>query len=501
MTIRSARTELQRLILKTNPLVGFYNGSTFVLDRPINGITSLKSDEIEPTSNNAGSGLAFWNESSGQWLVVTEAKVPTLSGQNLLLTKRRRRSGKEEIEYLAEYLLNTNPDELPFIRFIFDDSGSLDYFKPAFNTLVTDIIENTLTPIYGEEQVAVKVSVIEFINEEYIRWAYDFVLEKETTNCLIIAFINESSPVYHTGAFGDLIRSGFINQFNILQSTFSAYTPLERDAFNMLIYAVEPLENFDLHLAAVESTYNLEQDYNILAAIVAAGITPEEVQDDFLQFLETKLIAGTTFYLINPQGDFSEIIIPETIIDPEADNFVNVKHFLEPSHIVLKWGSKPETDPPEHEGIIIYNRNTETFIDYRNPTVPSNTQLPQGSWRGDETFWQSYLIDNETREGNPRIYFFRSVGAKNYYYAFTDTRENELKDLIDANLAGDFYFIICYVNENNEVITSDRLTIQGNNEILKPIKQHNLNSIIEADPPLNLNIVSTRGFTKTTRLR
>ena len=301
MNERKLIDEIKRLV-NNDVIIGYYNGTTFTDD---NGKTYASSYLV---TNNSPIGRGFIVPYEGKWLVVVANNNQEV--RKNIITSRRKISIEDKSKPLIDYLL-TETLITTKIRFIFDASGSLDYFREDYNIIFANIKE-TLTVIY-EDTIDTYVTNIYLNNERWLNW-----MIPTSDNEIVIAFINESNSIYH---FNSYLESA---EFNADRGNFeTAYNRNLDRKFKGFVYAIEPLANFDNHITFVFEKYNLA-NYNLSYKFVDSGISAGAVEQDFLEFITPNI-----FYTIR-DNKWKKYELPETI----PLEYLN--YYIDSNYIVIK---------------------------------------------------------------------------------------------------------------------------------------------------------------------
>ncbi|GAA6622858.1 hypothetical protein [Scytonema sp. NUACC26] len=365
MSDRKLQDELKKLV-SGNIISGFYDGTKFTH----NG-GNITSDKLILTNNQPSDGFVVWSEADDKWVFVGSSESVVVR-QNII-NQRRKRYQETTFDILYKCLIAPSMSET-YITFYNDTSGSLNYFYYTFYEIFNRIKE-LLTPIYGDRLN----DYVKAIDDSSERWIYWMTPEHEKE--IKIAFINESVPGYHEKFSEEPydISETFITDFQNFKKEKEKDTVIY---FKGLIYAIEPQEGFDQHIALAFSTYNL-QSYNLSYRFKSSGISGDEVYSDFKSF-------------ISESSDYNKIFLIEknktkTIQLPDYFEG-SISYFLENKFIGFKFGTNPN-DNKYYKSIVIYKNDNFYKFDY--PNVPS-TKLTPNSWR--KEFWQNYLIKPEDED-------------------------------------------------------------------------------------------------------
>jgi hypothetical protein len=377
MNERKLIDEIKRLV-NNDVIIGYYNGTTFTDD---NGKTYASSYLV---TNNSPIGRGFIVPYEGKWLVVVANNNQEV--RKNIITSRRKISIEDKSKPLIDYLL-TETLITTKIRFIFDASGSLDYFREDYNIIFANIKE-TLTVIY-EDTIDTYVTNIYLNNERWLNW-----MIPTSDNEIVIAFINESNSIYH---FNSYLESA---EFNADRGNFeTAYNRNLDRKFKGFVYAIEPLANFDNHITFVFEKYNLA-NYNLSYKFVDSGISAGAVEQDFLKFITPNI-----FYTIR-DNKWKKYELPETVV------LKNLNYYIDSNYVVIKGDEKDER----------FNQLTvlkdDVFTTYTYPE-----ELPVlKTWRKD--IYNTYNVINNTYS-NKLV-----TMQQNRLYEIT----KKLNDIIDLNL-------------------------------------------------------------------
>jgi hypothetical protein len=377
MNERKLIDEIKRLV-NNDVIIGYYNGTTFTDD---NGKTYASSYLV---TNNSPIGRGFIVPYEGKWLVVVANNNQEV--RKNIITSRRKISIEDKPKSPIDYLLTETLSNTT-IRFIFDTSGSLDYFKDEYDIIFANIKE-TLTEIYGDN-IDTYVTNSYWGDERWLDWMYP-----ASKNEIVIAFINESSPFYHS-PFSYLES----DTFNEDRYWFERAYNLNPDRkFKGLIYAIEPLYGFKSHITFVFEKYNLSS-YNLSYKFVDSSINAATVEQDFLKF-----IIPNTFYTIR-DNKWKKYELPETVV------LKDLNYYIDSNYVVIK---SDEEDERFNQLTVLKD---DVFTTYTYPE-----ELPVlKTWRKD--VFNTYNVINNTYS-NKLV-----TMQQNRVYEIT----KKLNDIIDLN--------------------------------------------------------------------
>jgi hypothetical protein len=327
MNERKLIDEIKRLV-NDDVIIGYYNGTTFTDD---NGRTYSNL-----VTNNSPIGRGFIVPYNNQWLVVVANNNQEV--RKNIITSRRKISIEDKTKPIIDYLIT----ETPRIRFIFDTSGSLNYFREEYDIIFANIKE-TLKEIYGDK-IDTYVTTSDISNEHWLNW-----MIPTSENEIVIAFINESNSIYH-------------NTYSYLESaTFNADRNYFETAYNLnpdrkfkgFIYAIEPLERFNNHLTFVFEKYNLSS-YNLSYKFTNEDIDVATVEQDFLEFIT---LENNTFYTIR-DNKWKKYELPETVV------LKNLNYYIDSNYVVIKSDVKEEGEDKRFNQLTVLKDDVFTTYTY-----------------------------------------------------------------------------------------------------------------------------------------
>jgi hypothetical protein len=382
MNERKLIDEIKRLV-NDDVIIGYYNGTTFTDD---NGRTYSNL-----VTNNSPIGRGFIVPYNNQWLVVVANNNQEV--RKNIITSRRKISIEDKTKPIIDYLIT----ETPRIRFIFDTSGSLNYFREEYDIIFANI-KKSLTGIYGDT-VDIYVTNSYLRDEQWLRW-----MIPTSDDEIVIAFINESNPIYHE-EFSYLESTTFNADRNDFES---AYNLNPDRKFKGFIYAIEPLERFNNHLTFVFEEYNLSS-YNLSYKFINEDIDVATVEQDFLEF-----ITSNTFYTIR-DNKWKKYELPETVV------LKNLNYYIDSNYVVIKSDVDDENERFNQLTVL----KDDVFTTYTYPE-----ELPVlKTWRKD--IYNTYnVMPFEITSESSDFYLVSTMsnsigtGSKTFTYAFYTARTN-----------------------------------------------------------------------------